>query len=90
MQGESSPSLSRSPAKTRWIVTDGSRLLQSPPRGSSDLSCWSAAALNHAAIDLLNLPGKMIRSRSCSLGMHNGTFKNLTKDGVNILVIKEP
>lgn len=38
----------------------------------------------------MNLPGRMIRSSSYSLGMNNSIFKNLTKDNVNILVTKEP
>ena len=38
----------------------------------------------------MNLPGRMIRSSSHLLAMNNGTFKILTKDNVNILVIKEP
>lgn len=40
------------------------------------------------AIDLLNLPGRMVRSSLRSLEMNNGAFKILTKD-VNIRVIKE-
>ena len=38
----------------------------------------------------MDIPGRMIRSSLRSLGMNNGTFKILTNNSINILVIKEP